>query len=432
MWNPKAECLSREELEELKLERLKSTVRHAYENVPFYRRKFQEAGIKPEDIRSLEDIRHLPFTTKEDLRENYPFGLFAVPLKEIVRIHASSGTTGKPTVVGYTREDIEVWSEVMARTLGMANASSEDVVQIAYGYGLFTGGLGVHYGAEKIGCTVIPTSGGNTKRQIMLMRDFGTTILCCTPSYACYLAEVMAELGVSPRELKLRAGLFGAEPWSEGMRREIESNLGIEALDIYGLSEIIGPGVAAECLCKEGLHIWEDHFLPEVIDPATGEPLPPGEEGELVFTTLTKRGFPVIRYRTRDISFLLPEPCACGRTHIRMGRVKGRTDDMLIIRGVNVFPSQIEEVLLSLGYTEPHYLLVVDRERRLDVLEVWVEVSEDIFRDEVRGLEELEEKIRREIEAVLGIAVKVRLVEPKTIQRSEGKAKRIVDRRDLK
>ncbi|RDV84326.1 phenylacetate--CoA ligase family protein [Ammonifex thiophilus] len=432
MWNPKAECLPREELEELKLERLKNTVRHVYENVPFYRRKMDEAGVKPEDIRSLEDIRHLPFTTKEDLRENYPFGLFAVPLKDVVRIHASSGTTGKPTVVGYTREDIEVWSEVMARTLGMVSASSEDVVQIAYGYGLFTGGLGVHYGAEKIGCTVIPTSGGNTKRQIMLMRDFGTTILCCTPSYACYLVEVMAELGVSPRELKLRAGLFGAEPWSEGMRREIESNLGIEALDIYGLSEIIGPGVAAECLCKEGLHIWEDHFLPEVINPATGEPLPPGEEGELVFTTLTKRGFPVIRYRTRDISFLLPEPCACGRTHVRMGRVKGRTDDMLIIRGVNVFPSQIEEVLLSLGYTEPHYLLVVDRERRLDVLEVWVEVSESIFRDEVRGLEELEEKIRREIEAVLGIAVKVRLVEPKTIQRSEGKAKRIIDRRDLR
>ncbi|MGO0123518.1 phenylacetate--CoA ligase family protein [Desulfothermobacter acidiphilus] len=432
MWNQPVECLPREELRRLQFRRLQEVLQYAYAKVPFYRQRFQSAGVRPEDIRQLEDIKYLPFTTKDDLRDNYPFGLFAVPMQAIVRIHASSGTTGKPTVVGYTRHDIEVWSEVMARTLGAAGASPRDVVQIAYGYGLFTGGLGVHYGAEKIGCTVIPTSGGNTKRQIMLMRDFGTTILCCTPSYACYLAEVMAELGVKREELKLRAGLFGAEPWSEGMRREIESSLGIEALDIYGLSEIIGPGVAAECPAKGGLHIWEDHFLPEVIDPATGEPVPPGEEGELVFTTLTKEALPVIRYRTRDISLLLSDPCPCGRTHVRMAKVKGRTDDMLIIRGVNVFPSQIEEVLLSLGYTEPHYVLVVDREKRLDVLEVWVEVSEHIFRDEVRGMEELEEKIRREIEALLGIGVKVRLVEPKSIQRSEGKAKRIIDRRDMK
>lgn len=431
MWNPAVETMPREQLRELQLQRLKETVRRAYEKVPFYREKFKAIGLEPEDIKSLDDLAHLPFTIKDDLRNNYPFGLFAAPLKEIVRVHASSGTTGKPTVVGYTREDIATWAEVVARTLGSVNTTPDDVVQVAYGYGLFTGGLGLHYGAEKIGATVIPISGGNTKRQIMLMQDFGTTVLCCTPSYALYIAEVLRESGIPRESLRLRAGLFGAEPWSENMRREIEEKLKIDAIDIYGLSEIIGPGVASECLCKNGLHICEDHFIPEIIDPATGKVLPPGEQGELVFTTITKQAFPVIRYRTRDISRLIDEPCPCGRTHIRMARVTGRTDDMLIIRGVNVFPTQIESVLLSIGQTEPHYLLVVDREKSLDTLEVWVEVSEALFRDEVKGLEELERRIHDEIESVLGISVKVKLVEPKTIQRSEGKAKRVWDKRDI-
>ncbi|RPF49327.1 phenylacetate-CoA ligase [Thermodesulfitimonas autotrophica] len=431
MWNPAVETMPREQLRELQLQRLKETVRRAYEKVPFYREKFKAIGLEPGDIKSLDDLARLPFTFKDDLRNNYPFGLFAAPLKEIVRIHASSGTTGKPTVVGYTREDIATWAEVVARTLGSVNTTPDDVVQVAYGYGLFTGGLGLHYGAEKLGATVIPISGGNTKRQIMLMQDFGTTVLCCTPSYALYIAEVLRESGIPRESLRLRAGLFGAEPWSENMRREIEEKLKIDAIDIYGLSEIIGPGVASECLCKNGLHICEDHFIPEIIDPATGKVLPPGEQGELVFTTITKQGFPVIRYRTRDISRLIDEPCPCGRTHIRMARVTGRTDDMLIIRGVNVFPTQIESVLLSIGQTEPHYLLVVDREKSLDTLEVWVEVSEALFRDEVKGLEELERRIHDEIESVLGISVKVKLVEPKTIQRSEGKAKRVWDKRDL-
>ncbi|MEW6191789.1 MAG: phenylacetate--CoA ligase [Bacillota bacterium] len=431
MWNPEVERMPREKLRELQLQRLKETVHRAYTRVPYYRAKFQEAGLEPGDIKSLDDLVRLPFTLKDDLRNNYPFGLFAVPLREIVRVHASSGTTGKPTVVGYTRRDIDTWSEVMARTLGMVNTTPDDVVQVAYGYGLFTGGLGLHYGAERTGAAVIPISGGNTKRQIMLMQDFGTTVLCCTPSYALYIAEVLRESGIPRETLKLRAGLFGAEPWSDNMRREIEDKLKIDAIDIYGLSEVIGPGVASECLNKDGLHICEDHFIPEVIDPATGEVLPPGQYGELVFTTITKEGFPVIRYRTRDITRLLDAPCPCGRTHIRMSRITGRTDDMLIIRGVNVFPTQIESVLLSIGHTEPHYLLVVDREKALDTLEVWVEVSEDLFRDEVRGLEELERRIHDEIESVLGISVKVKLVEPKTIQRSEGKAKRVWDKRDL-
>jgi phenylacetate-CoA ligase len=431
MWNPAVETMPREQLRELQLQRLKETVRRAYEKVPFYREKFKASGLEPGDIKSLDDLARLPFTLKDDLRNNYPFGLFAAPLKEIIRVHASSGTTGKPTVVGYTREDIATWAEVVARALGSVNTTPDDVVQVAYGYGLFTGGLGLHYGTEKIGATVIPISGGNTKRQIMLMQDFGTTILCCTPSYALYIAEVLRESGIPRESLRLRAGLFGAEPWSENMRREIEEKLKIDAIDIYGLSEIIGPGVASECLYKNGLHICEDHFIPEIIDPATGKVLPPGEQGELVFTTITKQGLPVIRYRTRDISQLIAEPCPCGRTHIRMARVTGRTDDMLIIRGVNVFPTQIESVLLSIGQTEPHYLLVVDREKSLDTLEVWVEVSEALFRDEVKGLEELERRIHDEIESVLGISVKVKLVEPKTIQRSEGKAKRVWDKRDL-
>lgn len=431
MWNAEVECMPREKLCEVQLERLKSTVRRVYDKVPYYRTKFKEAGLEPADIKSLDDLALLPFTTKEDLRDNYPFGLFAVPLNQIVRVHASSGTTGKPTVVGYTREDIDSWAETAARSLGSVNTTPEDVVQVSYGYGLFTGGLGLHYGAERIGATVVPTSAGNTKRQIMLMQDFATTVLCCTPSYALYIAEVLRESGIPRDSLRLRAGVFGAEPWSDNMRREIEDKLKIDAVDIYGLSEVIGPGVACECLNKDGLHICEDHFIPEIIDPETGRVLPPGQYGELVFTTITKQGFPVIRYRTRDITKLYDAPCPCGRTHVRMARITGRTDDMLIIRGVNVFPTQIESVLLSIGDTEPHYLLVVDRERALDTLEVWVEVSEDLFRDEVKGLEQLERLIHDEIESVLGISVKVKLVEPKTIQRSEGKAKRVWDKRDL-
>jgi phenylacetate-CoA ligase len=423
--------MSRPRLAELQLKRLREVVDRVYARVPYYRQKMEEAGIKPEDIRSLDDLAHLPFTTKEDLRENYPFGLFAVPMEEVVRIHASSGTTGKMTVVGYTRNDIKIWAQVMARTLACAGGTANDRIQVAYGYGLFTGGLGVHYGAEMMGATVIPISGGNTKRQIQIMKDFATTILACTPSYALYLAEGAAEEGIDPKELPLRAGIFGAEPWSENMRKEIEEKLGITAIDIYGLSEVIGPGVASECLEQNGLHVFEDHFLVEVVDPETGKPLPPGEKGEVVFTTLTKEAFPVIRYRTRDISILYPEPCACGRTMTRMHRILGRTDDMLIIRGVNVFPSQIENALLEIGETEPHYMLVVDRQQQLDELEVWVEVSEELFSDEVRKMEHLENRIRQKIESTLGIGVRVKLVEPKTIPRSEGKAKRVVDRRDI-
>jgi phenylacetate-CoA ligase len=431
-WNPKYECLPLEELRELQLERLKVTVERVFYNVPHYRRAFQEKGLEPSDIKSLDDLSKLPFTTKDDLRENYPFGMFAVPMSEVVRLHSSSGTTGKPTVVGYTRRDIEVWAELMARALVCGGATRNDIIQNAYGYGLFTGGLGVHYGAERLGASVIPISGGNTRRQVMIMKDFGTTVLTCTPSYALHIAEVMEEMGVSPEELKLRCGIFGAEPWSENMRKEIERRLKISAVDIYGLSEVIGPGVAIECQEKNGLHIFGDHFLAEVIDPATGEVLPPGQMGELVLTSLTKEAFPVIRYRTRDITAILPGECPCGRTGVRISRITGRTDDMLIIRGVNVFPSQVESVLLQIGGTEPHYQLIVDREGSLDTLEVQVEVSESLFSDKVRGLEELERKLRLELESTLGINVKVTLVEPKTIARSEGKAKRVIDRRKLK
>lgn len=431
IWNLEYESMSRPRLAELQLKRLREVVARVYRRVPYYRQKMDEAGVKPEDIRTLDDLAYLPFTTKEDLRENYPFGLFAVPMEEVVRIHASSGTTGKMTVVGYTRNDIKIWAQVMARTLACAGGTANDRIQVAYGYGLFTGGLGVHYGAEMLGATVIPISGGNTKRQIQIMKDFATTILACTPSYALHLAEVAAEVGIDLRELPIKAGIFGAEPWSENMRREIEEKFGITAIDIYGLSEVIGPGVASECLEQNGLHVFEDHFLVEVVDPETGKQLPPGEKGELVFTTLTKEAFPVIRYRTRDISILYPEPCACGRTMTRMHRILGRTDDMLIIRGVNVFPSQIENALLEIGEAEPHYMLVVDRQKQLDELEVWVEVSEELFSDEIRKMENLESRIRQKIESTLGISVRVKLVEPKTIPRSEGKAKRIVDRRDI-
>lgn len=431
MRHPELETMSREDMRQLQLGKLQETVKRVYENVPFYKQAFDAKGVKPEDIQSMEDLAKLPFTTKQDLRDNYPFGMFAVPQDEIVRLHASSGTTGKPTVVGYTQQDIDNWSELMARCIAMSGSSNKDTVQISYGYGLFTGGMGFHYGAERLGASVIPISGGNTKRQLMLMEDFGTTLLCCTPSYALYLAEELQEMGIERERLQLKAGIFGAEPWSNNMRRELEQKLQIKALDIYGLSEIMGPGVACECLEQDGLHINEDFFIPEIIDPETGEPLPYGEVGELVFTTIDKEGIPVIRYRTRDISMLKPEVCACGRTLVRMQRVTGRTDDMLIIRGVNVFPSQIESVLLEIGETEPHYLLVVDRKGNLDELEIWVEVSEKMFSDAVRRIEDVERKLRSEIGSLLGISAKIKLVEPKTIPRSEGKAKRVIDRREL-
>ena len=432
IWDVEAESMPPRELRALQSQRLSEVVRRAYENVPAYRKKLDEAGLGPRDIRSIADLAKLPFTTKDDLRDNYPFGLFAVPMDKVVRIHASSGTTGKHTVVGYTREDIELWAQVIARTLAAGGTRPGDVAQISYGYGLFTGGLGLHYGAEKIGAAVIPTSGGQTKRQIQIMQDFGSTVLCCTPSYALVIAETGMEAGVDFSQLPIRAGFLGAEPWSEAMRREVEAKMGILALDIYGLSEIIGPGVSYECPEKVGLHVCEDHFYPEVIDPETGEVLPAGKAGEIVFTTLTKQALPLLRYRTRDLTTLYEEPCRCGRTHRRMDHVRGRSDDMLIIRGVNVFPSQIEHVLMGIEGTSAHYLLVVDRKPgRLDELEVWVEVSQEKFSDEVKQLEALQQRVQAEIESALGLTVRAKLVEPKTIARSEGKAKRVIDRRDL-
>ena len=431
IWNEYIECMDREQLTKLQSERLSTMVERLYYNVPFYRKLFQKNGIEPGDIKNVDQLRQLPFTTKQDLRDNYPFGLFAVPVADVVRLHASSGTTGKPTVVGYTRKDLDIWSEVVARTLTSAGAGKTDVLHIAYGYGLFTGGLGVHYGAEKIGATVIPMSGGNTQRQLQLMQDFGSTILACTPSYALFLAEAMAEAGMPIESFKLKAGVFGAEPWTEEMRREIESKLKIKAIDIYGLSEVIGPGVASECMDQCGLHVFEDHFIPEIIDPKTLEVLPYGQIGELVFTCVTKEALPLLRYRTRDLSVLNAEKCSCGRTIVRMKKCLGRSDDMLIIRGVNVFPSQIETVLLEMNETRPHYLLIVDRVNNLDVLEVWVEVDGQLFSDEIRKLEGLKKKIQHNIESVLGINASVKLVEPKTIERSEGKAKRVIDKRKL-
>lgn len=430
-WDKEKECMPRKELEELQLRRLKETVYRVYAFVPAYKHKMDQAGIKPEDIKTLKDLQKLPFTTKQDLRDNYPFGLFALPMSEVVRIHSSSGTTGKPTVVGYSKKDIDSWSELMARALTSAGASRYSVIQNAYGYGLFTGGLGVHYGAEKIAASVIPSSGGNTKRQIMLMQDFGTTVLTCTPSYALFMSEVMQEMGIEPADLKLRAGIFGAEPWSENMRREIENKLEIDAYDIYGLSEIIGPGVAIECASKQGLHIAEDHFLAEIIDPVSEEVLEDGSQGELVITTISKEALPIIRYRTRDLTSLDKDICDCGRTHVRMQKVLGRSDDMVIIRGVNVFPSMVESVLLNIPGVEPHYLLIVERKGNLDQLEVQVEVSEQLFSDEVRKLEELGAIIAKEMESALGVNARIRLVEPKSIERSEGKAKRVVDRRNI-
>lgn len=428
-WNQSRECMPREEMQKLQSARLVKTVKRIYHDVPYYREKMQKIGVEPGDIKGVEDLSKLPFTYKQDLRDTYPYGLFAVPLSEIIRIHASSGTTGKQIVVGYTRKDIDTWAEVMARTLTSAGASKESVIQVAYGYGLFTGGLGAHYGAERIGASVIPISGGNTKRQLQIMKDFGTTLLACTPSYAMFMAEEMEEAGIQKSDLRLKAGVFGAEPWSHSMRSEIEKRLGILAIDIYGLSEVIGPGVASECPCKCGLHVQEDHFIPEIIDPETEQVLPAGSKGELVFSTITKEGMPLLRYRTRDISSLEYSKCDCGRTIVRMSKVTGRTDDMLIIRGVNVFPTQIESVLLELGETAPHYQIVVDRIGSLDVMEIQVEMTQALFSDEVRHIEDLEKKIRKEIEHTLGLSAKVKLVEPKTIARSEGKAKRVIDNR---
>jgi phenylacetate-CoA ligase len=429
IWNPHFECMGRDELRKVQGERLSETVERTYFNVPYYRQKMQEAGLGPESIKTIDDITKLPFTTKNDLRENYPFGLFAVPMSEIVRVHASSGTTGKPTVVGYTRHDISTWSEVMARTLTAAGANRNDFIQIAYGYGLFTGGLGIHYGGEKIGASVIPISGGNTTRQIQLMHDFGSTVLACTPSYALYLAEAIAESGIERSSLKLRVGVFGAEPWTENMRREIESKLGVRAIDIYGLSEIIGPGVASECSVQNGLHINEDHFYPEIIDPETLMPVPEGSIGELVFTTITKEGLPLIRYRTRDLTRLTTKKCECGRTFVRMEKCLGRSDDMLIIRGVNLFPSQVETVLLGMNEIKPHYQLIVDRVNNLDTLELKVEVDEAFFLDRISQLESLRQQLRNNLEDATGLGIKVTLVEPKAIGRSEGKAVRVIDRR---
>jgi phenylacetate-CoA ligase len=431
IWNPKYETMPRKELEELQLERLKSQVARVYDKVPFYRQKFMERGINPSSIRSLADLKRLPFTAKQDFRDNYPLGLLTVPMEKVVRIHASSGTTGKPIVAPYTAADIDMWSEVMARTLSSAGMTRHDIMQNAYGYGLFTGGLGFHYGGERVGATVIPTSAGNTKRQIMLIEDLGTTVISCTPSYSLTIAETALEMGVDLRSSKLRLGVLGAEPWSEQMRQEIEAKLPIQAIDIYGLTEIVGPGVSVECPYKCGMHIFEDHFLAEIIDPVTEEQLPYGEVGELVLTTLTKEALPVIRFRTKDITSLNAEPCKCGRTLARMFKITGRTDDMLIIRGVNVFPSQIESILLEVEGVEPHYMIVVDRERHLDTLEIQVEVSEEIFSDEARKMESLEKKLKEEMESILGISPVIKLVEPKSIIRTEGKAKRVIDRREL-
>jgi phenylacetate-CoA ligase len=426
------ETMPREGLEAIQLRRLQNTVQRVCATVPFYKKQFETAGITPKDIRSLDDLQHIPFTTKQDLRDNYPYNMFAVPMEQVVRIHASSGTTGKPTVVGYTRRDVDTWADLMARSLSAAGAGSGDIIHNAFGYGLFTGGLGAHYGAERLGASVIPVSGGNTRRQITIMKDFKPTILCGTPSYILHLAEVADDMGVDFKDLFFKSGIFGAEPWTENMRRELESKLHLKAVDIYGLSEIIGPGVSIECTEEQnGLHVFEDHFIVEIIDPETGQVLPYGESGELVFTSLTKEAFPVIRYRTRDISSLNPTPCTCGRTFVRMTKPAGRTDDMLIIRGVNVFPSQIESVLMEKQTTRPHYQLEVDRKGNLDTLTIKVEINDSVFSDDIKSLQTMENKIATDIKETLGVTARVMLVEPKTIQRSQGKAVRVIDNRNF-
>lgn len=430
IWNESKECMSRDELHNLQSARLKKTVNHVYHNVEFYRKKMQQMGLEPGDINGIEDLHKLPFTTKDDLRDNYPFGLFAVPQSQVVRIHASSGTTGKATVVGYTRRDIEIWQECVTRVLAMAGIGPNDKIQVAYGYGLFTGGLGLHYGAENLGATVVPMSTGNTQRLITMMEDFEVTAIACTPSYLLHIIEVLEEAGKIDR-VKLKAAICGAEPWTENMRKEIESKLGLNAYDIYGLSEILGPGVAADCDVHNGLHVYEDHFLPEIVNPDTLEPCKEGETGELVITTLTKEALPLLRYRTKDLTSISYDPCPCGRTMARISKFKGRSDDMLIIRGVNVFPSQVEAALLEMGETSPHYIMIVDRVNNLDVLEVQVEVEERFFSDEIKELEKLNKKISSVLQSAMGLSVKVTLVEPKTIARSEGKAKRVIDKRKL-
>ncbi len=430
IWNESRECMDREELRKLQSARLVKTVDRVYHNVPFYRKKMQELGLEPGDIKGLEDLDKLPFTTKNDLRDNYPFGLFAVPQSEIVRIHASSGTTGKATVVGYTRKDLEVWSECVARALTMAGVTKDDIIQVAYGYGLFTGGLGAHGGAEKLGATVVPMSTGNTKKLTTMMVDFGATAIACTPSYLLHIAETLEEQGDIPK-IKLKAAICGAEPWTENMRMQIEEKLHIHAHDIYGLSEVMGPGVACDCEYHKGLHVYEDHFLPEIVDPETLKPVAPGETGELVFTTITKEGIPLIRYRTKDLTNIDYAKCECGRTIARIGRFKGRSDDMLIIRGVNVFPSQVEAALLEMGETTPHYMMIVDRVNNLDTLEIQVEVDEKFFSDEIRELESLTKKIGHTIQQAIGLSAKIKLVEPKTLERSMGKAKHVIDNRKL-
>ena len=431
-YKPEIECAPRSELEALQSYRLSRTVRRVYENVAPYRKKMDEAGVKPEDIKSIADLQKLPFTVKQDLRDNYPYGMFASPMKDVVRIHASSGTTGKQTVVGYTAHDIDMWAECAARALVSVGGTKDDFIHISYGYGLFTGGLGLHYGAEKLGATAIPASAGNSMRQLQLFKDFGSSIICMTPSYAISLIELMKENNISKDEFKLKAGVFGAEPWTEEMRKEIEAGLGIKAYDIYGLSEIMGPSVSCECECQCGMHICEDHFIPEIIDPDTLAVLPAGQQGELVFTCITKEALPLIRYRTRDIATLVYDKCECGRTLVRMLKPQGRTDDMLIIRGVNVFPSQIESALLSVDSKATNYFLEVDRVNNLDTLEVQVEMREDMFGDEIKTLEAYKKKVKAAIDSAIGVGVSVKLVEPKTLARSTGKAVRVNDKRAIK
>ena len=431
-YKPEIECAPRSELEALQSYRLSRTVRRVYENVAPYRKKMDEAGVKPEDIKSIADLQKLPFTVKQDLRDNYPYGMFASPMKDVVRIHASSGTTGKQTVVGYTAHDIDMWAECAARALVSVGGTKDDFIHISYGYGLFTGGLGLHYGVEKLGATAIPASAGNSMRQLQLFKDFGSSIICMTPSYAISLIELMKENNISKDEFKLKAGVFGAEPWTEEMRKEIEAGLGIKAYDIYGLSEIMGPSVSCECECQCGMHICEDHFIPEIIDPDTLEVLPAGQQGELVFTCITKEALPLIRYRTRDIATLVYDKCECGRTLVRMLKPQGRTDDMLIIRGVNVFPSQIESALLSVDSKATNYFLEVDRVNNLDTLEVQVEMREDMFGDEIKTLEAYKKKVKAAIDSAIGVGVSVKLVEPKTLARSTGKAVRVNDKRAIK
>ena len=430
IWNEAKECMSRDEIHHLQGKRLVKTVNHVYHNVEFYRKKMQAVGLEPGDIQSADDITKLPYTTKDDLRDTYPFGLFAVPMSEIVRVHASSGTTGKATVVGYTRRDIDVWSECVARAFTMAGLTKDDIIQVAYGYGLFTGGLGAHYGAENLGATVVPMSTGNTKKLITMMKDFGATALACTPSYLMHIAETLEEQGDIPN-IKLKAAICGAEPWTENMRKQIEEKLHIHAHDIYGLSEVMGPGVACDCIYHKGLHVYEDHFLPEIVSSETLLPVPEGETGELVFTTLTKEGIPLIRYRTKDLTSISYDKCECGRTLARISRFKGRSDDMLIIRGVNVFPSQIEAALLEMSGTTPNYFMIVDRVNNLDTLEVQVEVEERFFSDEIKELELLNKQIVHTSQQAIGLSVKVTLVEPKTLERSMGKAVRVLDKRKL-